>query len=181
MLKDKDYNDRIRDVEQCSTNPSCCKGCCKCKRTCCCVCPPGPPGPGTFSGAQAQLQGAAREILENKGNVLFDKVLNQSNPNIQYDNNTGEFTLPPGKNYYVSWEVAIDGTEFDQSVDFGVAVNRLVISVASSTQVTCMLSGTALVSTGREPGKLTLVNVSENTVRYAAASVQANIVIIGLT
>lgn len=178
MLKDKYDNDRECGVEQCSASPSCCKGCCK--RTCCCVCPPGPPRPGTFSGVQAQLQGASSGLLGNHGNVLFDKVINQSNPDIGYDKNTGEFTLPPNRNYYVSWEVAIDGTELVQSVDFGVAVNHAVIAVGSSAQVTCLFSGTALVSAGREPEKLTIVNISKGTVRYAAASVQANIVIVGL-
>lgn len=176
MLKDKDYNDGMRDSTQCSPCPSCCKGCC---RHTCCVCPPKKPEPGAFSGIQAQLQGAAGEILENNSNIMFDKVLNHSNPGIQYNSGTGEFILPPNKNYYVSWEVAIDGTDVTQSVDFGVAVNGFLAAVSSSTQVTCLLTGTALVTTGKEPGKLTVMNVSENTVRYAATTVQVNIVIIG--
>lgn len=94
---------------------------------------------------------------------------------------TGEFTLPSNGSYYVSWEVAIDGAETVQSIDFCVVVNSVMISVSSSSQVTCQLSGTALITTGKTPGRLSLVNISGDTVRYTEALVQANIVIAGIT
>lgn len=177
MLRDNDNNDRrYGDARHCE-NASCNRYCCK---RCCPVCPPEQRS-CNLSGIQAQLHGAARALLENNSNVVFDKMINQSNPNIQYDDFTGEFILPPNRSYYVSWEAAVDGSETVQSIDFCVVVNNAMISVSSSSQVTCQMSGTALITTGKTPGRLSLMNVSGDTVRYTAALVQANIVIAGIT
>lgn len=71
---------------------------------------------------------------------VFDKIINQSNLRIQYNDKTREFTLPSNRSYYVSWEADIDGSETVQSVDFCVVVNNAMISVSSSSQVTCQLT-----------------------------------------
>lgn len=179
MLRDNDNDNDNRghgDVRNCE-NTSCNRCCCK---RCCPVCPPEQRS-CNLSGVQVQLCGAARALLENNSNVVFDKMVNQSNPRIQYNDMTGEFTLPSNGSYYVSWEVAINGSETVQSIDFCVVVNNVMISVSSSSQVTCQLSGTALITTGKTPGRLSLVNISGDTVRYTEASVQANIVIAGIT
>ena len=114
MLRDNDNDNRghgdVRNCENTSCNRCCCKRCCP-------VCPPEQRS-CNLSGVQVQLRGAARALLENNTNVVFDKMVNQSNPRIQYNEMTGEFTLPSNRSYYVSWEVAIDGSETVQSMIF---------------------------------------------------------------
>ena len=140
----------------------------------------GPAGPGNLGGIQAQLSDSANVLIENNNAVLFNTVTNQASPDISYNSISGEFLLPADKNYYVNWWTAVDGTEFTPVIEFSVAMNGIPTSVAVSPQVTCQLSGSALVSVGNNPEFLSLLNVSGNTVRYAATSVQASIVIVEL-
>ena len=91
MLRDNDNDNRghgdVRNCENTSCNRCCCKRCCP-------VCPPEQRS-CNLSGVQVQLCGAARALLENNSNVVFDKIVNQSNPRIQYNDMTGEFTYHP--------------------------------------------------------------------------------------
>ncbi len=140
-----------------------------------------PSGPIGFSGIQVQLQGSADALLEDRGNIRFNAVLHRSSQNIRYNSLTGEFTLSGNRSYYVSWWVAVDGTDSTSSAEFAVVRNNALISVSSSPQVTCQLSGTALFASGLAPELISLKNVSRNTIKYAPTSVQANLVILDLT
>lgn len=139
--------------------------------------PPGPAGSGGLSGIQLELSQSAGVLIGDGRNVLFDRVVNQPSPGISYLGETGEFILPPDKNYFVSWWAAVDGTEFTAAVEFAVTVGGVPFSVSASPQVTCQLSGTALVTVQSAPERLSLVNRSGNTIRYAPVSVQSGIVI----
>lgn len=139
--------------------------------------PTGPAGSGGFSGIQLELSRSPGILIGNGHPVLFDKVVNQPSPDISYLGETGEFILSSDKNYFVSWWAAVDGTEFSAAVEFAITVNGVPFSVSASPQVTCQLSGTALVTVQAAPERLALVNRSGNTIRYAPVSVQAGIVI----
>lgn len=140
-----------------------------------------PSGPIGFSGIQAQLQGSADALLENRSNIRFNSIPHRSSQNIRYNSLTGEFTLSGNRIYYVSWWVAVDGTDYTSSAEFAVVRNNSLISVSSSPQVTCQLSGTALFTSGSAPELISLKNISGNTIKYAPTSVQANLVILDLT
>lgn len=148
--------------------------------------PPGPTGPtgpagvGDITGIQLQLIQAAGVLVENGQNVLFDEVVNQPSPDISYLGETGEFLLPGGKNYFVSWWAAVDGTAFSSAVEFAITVDGVLYSASASPHVTCQLSGSALVTAGKGPARLALMNRSGNTIRYAPVSVQAGMVIVEL-
>lgn len=139
--------------------------------------PTGPAGPGALGGVQAQLSGAAQEILEEGGRVLFSELISGSG--ISYDSQSGEFLLPGGGSYLVTWWVAVNGTEAVPAVEFAVALGGVPVAAACSPLVTCQLSGAALIAADPGPRALTLVNRSGAPIRYAATSLQAGIVIAG--
>ena len=143
--------------------------------------PPLPPKPEIrrdLGGIQAQLTGLSGVLALEHQNILFDAVLNQSNTSITYDSSTGEFLLAERKNYYVSWWAAIDGTEVTSTIAFAVALGGTPISSAMSPQVTAQLSGSALVTVGNHSDRLSIINTSGNTVRYAETEIQAGIVLV---
>lgn len=174
MQRDSDNN--CRNKQRCRNVPS--RGYCG---NCCPACHPAPPHHNTLGGIQYQLQGAAKDMVSNNNNILFDTAVNKSSSDICYDSQTGEFVLPPNKQYYISWWAAVDGTGSDQNVELAVSVNHQPFSIGASPQVTCQVSGSALVTAGSSPEILTLVNISGNTIRYAATSVQANILILTIS
>lgn len=163
---------------------SSCDYCTSCPCPVCSACPPEcctPAGRGAFlNGFQAQLNNAADMLLEENHNVVFNLVINQASSNIIYNNITGQFTLSANKNYYVSWWVAVNGSDTVSSVEFAAAINNSAFAIASSPLVTCQLSGSALIPVAIEPQILSIMNVSKNPVRYAVTAIQANIVIIEL-
>lgn len=142
--------------------------------------PPPVPCPTAFtalSGIQVQLQNAEGIMIENQADVLFDVVINQPGPDISYNSDTGECFLPADKSFYISWWIAVDGTETVSCPEFAVTVDDRVIAIATSPLVTCQLTGSALISGQPVPSVLSLRNVSRDRVRYAQTSVQANLVI----
>lgn len=153
---------------------------CKCGRRCCTSCPPTPPPSHTPAAMQLQLQGAARVLAGNNQNILFDTDINRLNDSITYNEKTGEFRLPPNQHFFVSWWVAVDGTESATNVEFAVSVDHIPFAVGASPLATGQVSGSALVTTESDAKTIAVVNVSGNDIRYAANSVQANIVIVKL-
>lgn len=147
------------------------------------VCPKPPPKPcpakpTKLSGLQMQLVQAADLVTEDGANVLFNMVISQPSPDISYDSMTGEFLLPAGKNYYISWWVVTNGTETVSSVEFTVVVDEIFIAVGASPLVTGQLSGSALITGKAGISVLSLRNTSNDRIRYAKTSVQAGLVIV---
>lgn len=140
--------------------------------------PTGADGTNLLSGLQVQLQNSPHGLVPDQGNVLFDRILNGQPSDISYDQSTGEFLLLSNKNYYVSWWLTLNGSEYTATIDFAVMLDGHVVAAASMPQVTCQMSGTALVPVTSAPGILSITNVSGNSIRYANTSVQANIVIV---
>ena len=139
---------------------------------------PCPAGSNGLSGIQVQLVNSAGHVIEDQAGVLFDSVINRPGLDITYNSCTGEFLLPAGKTYYISWWVAVNGTETVSFPEFAVTVEDQVIAIGTSPLVTCQLSGTALVTNRLVPAVLSLRNVSNDRVRYGETSVQANLVIV---
>lgn len=144
--------------------------------------PAGPAGPArALAGMQAQLDNGMRALLEDRQAVLFNKLLNQSDMAIEYRGDTGEFILPAGQTYLITWWVTVDGTETLANVAFALTVGGGIYSTAFSPLVTCQLSGSALLTVGDAPQALALANVSGDRVRLAGTPVQANLVIATLS
>ena len=143
-------------------------------------CPCSGSGSVFLSGFQAQLDNAANRRVEDTHNVLFNRVTSRASSDITYSSATGEFTLCANKNYYVSWWAAVNGTETAPIIEIAAVVDGVCVAIATSPQVTCQLSGTALISAKRVSQTLSIMNVTGDPVRYAATSIQANIVIMEL-
>lgn len=178
MLKDKNYGHR-KNFSMQNQNYSLSSKCCLCQQCSQPLCPPKPPK--LFSGGiQVQLQNAAHALAVQNRAIIFDTII-QSNSDIIYDSTIGKFILPSTATYFISWWAAVDGTETTAMIDFAVAVDDTTISIGSSPQVTCQISGSAFVPVGVTPARLSVMNVSGNAIRFANTSVQANIVILKLT
>lgn len=132
-----------------------------------------------LGGMQAQLDGAGGILIQNKQNIIFNNILRNLSPDIYYDSSTGYFHLPRDRKYYVNWWVSVDGTETTTQIEFAVAIDDVPVSISSSPQVTSQITGMALVHTDAAVAKLSLINVSQNIIRFAEASVQAGIAILG--
>lgn len=133
--------------------------------------------PAVLGGIQAQLDDAEVTILPNGDNVIFNTVLNDQSPNIDYDTTTGEFTITQPGNYLVNWWVAVDGAGPATTISFAVALNNIPYSIASSPIVSDQLSGDALVTVAAVPTVVTLINFTGEDAFIAGTPVQANIVI----
>jgi hypothetical protein len=176
---------------------NCCSPCCPCPDccpSCCCsIGPTGPTGPrgpigpaaipgagNLLSGLQAQLSNAENGLLANGTNVIFDQLISRPDSHISYCFDTGEFTVSVNKRYYVSWWIAINGTEQASIVEIAVAVDGNPVLVSSSPQVTCQMAGAALISIETAPQCVSLMNVTGDILRYAPTTVQANVVFMEL-
>lgn len=151
-----------------------------CRMPCTHRCPCSDGGIVFLSGFQAQLNNAANRRIEDTHNVLFNLVTSRTNSDITYSSATGEFTLRANKNYYVSWWIAVNGTETAPIIEIAAVVDGICVAIATSPEVTCQLSGTALISAKRVSQTLAIMNVTGDPIRYAATSIQANIVIVEL-
>lgn len=151
-----------------------------CRTPCARRCPCSGGGSVFLSGFHAQLNNAANRRIEDTHNVLFNLVTSRASSDITYNSATGEFTLCANKNYYVSWWIAVNGTDTAPIIEIAAVVDGVCVAIATSPQVTCQLSGTALISAKRVPQTLAIMNTTGDPIRYAATSIQANIVIMEL-
>jgi hypothetical protein len=133
-----------------------------------------------LSGIQVQLTNQGNTTLANNATVLFNLITSLLNTGIYYNHVTGEFVLPANKNYYISWWVAVDGTENAVGVQFALIADNRTVAIGASMQTTCQLSGFALLTKGDVQMVVSLRNASNATVNYADTLTQANLVIIEL-
>lgn len=182
---------RIYDSNCFQNNNHCLRyKCCtysKCPMPVCLLCksgpigPQGPPGPpGSSSGVQAVLDNAANVLIEDSANLIFNTVLNQSANTITYNPDTGSFTLPPIQNFYLSWWIALNGTETSSTIDFTILLNGIKYVSSSLPVVTGQLTGSAFLTTGNGYTSLTLTNTTGEIIRLANTSTQANLVLLQL-
>ena len=141
----------------------------------------GPTGPVAQSnqlrGIQVQLVGRGSDAVDDGENVVFDTIRNLQSSDINYNTQTGEFTITRSGNYSVTWWVSTDGTGALNAIYFSLRINGDGDITSSSPVVTGQISGSALITIENTPSTVTLVNTSNDLVIYAGLSVQANLVI----
>lgn len=138
-----------------------------------------PPVPvGGLSGAQFQLDDSAAGLIRDREPVRFNQVIHTSGSEIAYTVRSGEFLLSAEKEYFVTWWVSVDGTDGPSNLSFALALDGVPFVSGLSPQVTGQLSGVGLIPVRGTAGRLSLVNHTGGTVRYASEPVQANIAIV---
>ena len=125
------------------------------------------------------MEGAGAEV-DDGDNVIFDTIINDQTPSITYDGTTGEFTVTASGNYFVTWWVAVDGTEGPANVAFAVEIDGTGPIIGNAPTVTGQINGSAFITVTTVPVVITLVNTTGATVSLASTAVQANMVIMQL-
>lgn len=131
-------------------------------------------------GIHAQLKNAAVTPLADGATVVFDTVDINQISGISYNMATGEFTITPAGNYYVSWWVTTDGSEGPVNMVFSVNADGAPVTEGNSPIVTGQVNGDALITVADTPVVITLTNTAGAAILYANTNVQANISILKL-
>ena len=133
-----------------------------------------------MTGLQAQLATAGGTTIANGAPVIFNTVRNAISSNISYNSLTGEFTINTAGNYYITWWVAVNGTQGLPNIAFAIGVNGANLFIGNAPVATGQVTGNALLSLIAEPVTITLNNVSGGAVALASTEIQADIVFIKL-
>lgn len=129
-------------------------------------------------GQGMQLQRVAAEFtIDDNQPVLFNSVVSNANPNINYDSATGEISLLGAGNYFVSWSVQLNGSVSSTVLRFGIQINNSQIIETGTDLLALQLSGQALISVTAVPTTFVLLNLSGGTVVYASAPVVADLIV----
>ncbi len=129
-------------------------------------------------GIQAQLTDSSGGTIADGSPVLFNAVLNNTNPAaITYVPASGTFIINKSGTYLVTWWVSVDGAEAATYVRFSAVVNGGMGIPADTPSVTDQLNGTALVTVTSTPAAISIVNQTGFTAFIGATPEQANITI----
>ena len=128
-------------------------------------------------GIQTQLLGDGGALVADGATVAFDVITNDQANDISYNLATGEFTVTAPGNYYVTWWVAVDGSEGLTNLAFAVEVDGGGGVIGTAPTITGQINGSALITITTTPAVVTLVNVTGATIVLADNAVQANMII----
>jgi len=167
----KDCHESICGLEQ-STR------CFKCRCSKCC--PPRPRPPivcNKKGGYQAQLISEAKIFLKDRDIIKFNTILNKSEKSINYNSETGKFTLLKPSNYLVNWNISVEGTDVKPFVGFSLLVDNEIYGTATAPIATSFLSSSSLITTTNRSTTISLINTTGDIVRLSDVSPMANILI----
>jgi hypothetical protein len=128
-------------------------------------------------GIQTQLLASGGALVADGAQIIFDTITNDQANDINYNLATGVFTITAPGNYYVSWWVAVDGSDGPIVLTFAVELNGGGGVLGSAPTVTGQINGSALITVVATPATITLVNVTGAAIVLADSPVQANLVI----
>lgn len=126
--------------------------------------------PSQLRGIQVGLKGDGVEETPNLSPVLFDEILINQTTDIDYDDQTGTFTLTNPGVYYASWWCSTDGSgsspilQFAVCINFGTPQQRII--EGCSPIVTGQINGQAVFLVDTIPTYVCLINFSGDTVNY---------------
>ena len=143
----------------------------------------GPTGPSglnsNLGGIQVQLTEEGFPLIDTNDSILFNNVLNQSNPDINYNPLDGSFEFLKNNTYYASWWAIFDGSL--DTTEISLSFTNNITSVNSSMPiVTGQISGSALVSISNAPEKWYLKNISTSAIQFSTMADKANLTILGI-
>jgi hypothetical protein len=133
----------------------------------------------TVNLAGTQAQGTKQQNLDDMGKVVFEQ-LTKTSEDIDYDSETGTFTLHASATYLVNWNVAIDGSLTTPFVRFALEANGTLHGPSVLPTTWGALSGASLV-TVETPTALSLVNCAGDVVQFSPIPPAAHITITKVT
>ena len=128
-------------------------------------------------GIQTQLLASGGASIADGATLIFDTITNDQANDISYNLATGVFTITAPGNYYVTWWVAVDGSDGPINLAFAVELNGGGGVIGTAPTVTGQINGSALITVVATPATITLVNATGATIVLADTAVQANLVI----
>ena len=171
---------------------NCCGGCCN---TICCMGPIGPRGATgptgpigptgatstqLLAGTQYQLT-RCKDTITTGDPIIFNTLIENTSPNISYNNSNGRFTLSATGVYYVSWNVQTSGAGPSTFVALGIEIiGKTTIQNSVNLPLT-QISGNAIINVTTTPTRIRLINTTGQDLFIDTVPVQANISIIHLT
>ena len=143
---------------------------CKCPdnkhSTCSCV----------VTGIGAQLEIASPININHRDAIKFDKILNHSNQNIRYDQQSGTFHLPVAGTYQINWDISVEGSHHKSYIRFAILAGNKIQGESTLPLTVGQLSGTCLL-TIENPTDVSLINNTEDIVQLSRYTPVANITI----
>lgn len=136
--------------------------------------------PEEIEGVQVQLQGATSIVLDTEP-VIFDTLIADQSPAIEYDNATGEIIITRSGTYYISWWVAADGAGPATTIDLTLRTSTGIEISASSPIVSGVVTGNALIDVNASIGTpviVQLVNTTGEDLFIAPTTVKADLTIL---
>jgi hypothetical protein len=110
-----------------------------------------------------QLQSTLNNIIENNKPIIFNKCIINANPNINYDYNTGHFTINSNGIYYIRWWANIDSCYDSDYASFSIKSCR-GHNIESCTTKMEQLCGDAIISVCNSHLDFSLINTSNSNV-----------------
>lgn len=141
----------------------------------------GPVGP-QLEGLEVQLRGAVTTIASGAP-VMFDTIVTDQSPFIDYNALTGEIIITETDVFYINWWVSADGIEGVSPISFSVITSAGDNVPASTPIVTGQLSGNALVPISASPDSpviLQLVNNTDTTIGFGLTPIKADLTIMNV-
>lgn len=174
--------DRPKKCEKCPTGPTGPMGAQGLRGETGATGPTGATGLGQeFVGAQYQLVESEQESISVNNPVVFNTLISNNSPVINYNLTNGEFTLNETGLYYVAWSFATNGAGFSSFVSMGIEIVGVTTINNTATFPATNITGTALVDVVTAPQVIRLINTSLDSVTIDVVPVQANISIVHLT
>ena len=110
-----------------------------------------------------QLQSTLNNIIENNKPIIFNKCIINAKPNINYDYNTGHFTINSNGIYYIRWWANIDSCYDSDYASFSIKSCK-GHNIESCTTKMEQLCGDAIISVCNSHLDFSLINTSNSNV-----------------
>lgn len=135
--------------------------------------------PAPILGYQMEMRNSAGQVLGKNRPICFDTTVLMGNPNISYNQESGEFTLQSGS-YFINWWVGLDGniSNTDLLVSFSIYLNDEVYATVSESYIQSFatLTGNSFIIVESGVSIVKLVYIEDAVMLIRSAS-QAGIVI----
>lgn len=128
------------------------------------------------AGIQAQLETANPININHQDTIKFDKILNHSDQNINYNQQTGIFHLPVTGTYQINWDISVEGSYQKPYIRFAILASNKIQGESTLPITVGQLSGTCLL-TIKKPTDVSLINNTEDIVQLSRYTPVANITI----
>lgn len=110
-----------------------------------------------------QMQSTLNCMIDNDKPIIFNKCIINTNPNIDYNYNTGHFTINANGTYYIKWWANIHACDDSDYASFAISSCK-GHNIESCTTKKEQLCGDAIISVYDSHLRFSLTNNSKSSV-----------------